>query len=145
MGGFQAELATQHRLLESDPVAVQTVLAFPHTTVFGQAQGLGAARQGRALLFQTAAVGAASGWACAGEESSARDAKASCCTPRPRTTPFLEEMSILWVIYGVLLWAGVIPATPPGSRGRPVLCAGHVRLAAVGFVLCGVLVHGRWK
>ena len=48
----------------------------------------------------------------------------SCCPLRPRTTPFPEENSILGVIYGVLLWADMNAATPPGSRGRSALCAG---------------------
>ena len=48
----------------------------------------------------------------------------SCCTLRPRTTPSPEENSILGVIYGVLLWADMNAATPPGSRGRSALCAG---------------------
>ena len=53
-----------------------------------------------------------------------RYAKASCCTPRPRTTPSPEEISILGVMHGVLLWADMNAATPPGSRGRFALCAG---------------------
>ena len=47
----------------------------------------------------------------------------SCCTLRPRTTPSLEEKSILGVLYGVLLWADMNAATPPGSRGRSALYA----------------------
>ena len=34
---------------------------------------------------------------------------------RPRATPFLEGKSILGVIYGVLLWADTITATPLGA------------------------------
>ena len=57
---------------------------------------------------------------------------ASRCTLRPparSTTPPPEEISILGVIYGVLLWADMNAATPPGSRGRSALCAGddHAR------------------
>ena len=40
---------------------------------------------------------------------------------RPRTTPFLEEKSILGLIYGVLLWADMNAATPLGARGRSVM------------------------
>ena len=40
----------------------------------------------------------------------------SCCTPRPRATPFPEGSSILGIIYQVLLWADMNTATPPGSR-----------------------------
>ena len=42
-------------------------------------------------------------------------ANASCCTPQPRTTPSLEENFTLGVIHGVLLWAGMNAATPPGA------------------------------
>ena len=54
------------------------------------------------------------------------NANASCCTLRPRTTPSLEENSILGVIYGVLLWADMNAATPPGARGRSGFCADKV-------------------
>ena len=52
-------------------------------------------------------------------------AYACCCTLRPRTTPPPEGKSILGVICGVLLWADMNAATPPGSRGRSALCAGE--------------------
>ena len=46
-------------------------------------------------------------------------AAAPCCCPlRPRTTPFPEKNSILRAIYGVLLWAVMIAATPLGAWGR---------------------------
>ena len=48
----------------------------------------------------------------------------SCCTLRPRTTPFPEENSIPGVIYGVLLLADMNAATPLGSRGRSVISSG---------------------
>ena len=51
-------------------------------------------------------------------------ANACCYTLRPRTTPLPEETSIPWVIHGALLRADVNAATPSGSRGRSVLCAG---------------------
>ena len=59
-----------------------------------------------------------------GGPSPAPKVNVSCCILRPRTTPFPEEISIPWVIYGGLLWADMNAATPPGSRGRSVLCAG---------------------
>ena len=43
------------------------------------------------------------------------------CPPRPRATPFPEERSTLGVIYGVLLWADMHTATPPGALGRSVI------------------------
>ena len=46
------------------------------------------------------------------------NANASCCTLRPRTTPSLEENSMLGVIYGVLLWADMNAATPGGGAQR---------------------------
>ena len=39
-------------------------------------------------------------------------ANPSCCPLHPRTTPFSEEISILGVIQGVLLWAGMNAVTP---------------------------------
>ena len=39
----------------------------------------------------------------------------------PRTTPFPEETSMLGVVYGVLLWAGMNAATPLGAWGRSVI------------------------
>ena len=45
-------------------------------------------------------------------------AKASCCTLRPRTTPFLWETSMPGVVHGVSLWADMNAATPPGQRCR---------------------------
>ena len=55
-----------------------------------------------------------------------RESKAnvSCCTLRPRTTPPPEESSILGVTHGVLLWADMNAAAPPGSRSHSARCAG---------------------
>ena len=58
------------------------------------------------------------------DDDTGRKVNVSCCTLRPRTTPSPEENSILGVMYGVLLWADMNAATPPGSRGRSALCAG---------------------
>ena len=52
--------------------------------------------------------------------------ESSCCPPRPRATPFPEGKIkiILGVIYGVLMWADMNVATPPGARGRSVIADG---------------------
>ena len=49
-------------------------------------------------------------------------AKASCRTPRPRTTPSPEETSVPWAIHGVILWADMI-AGPRRGRGDALLFA----------------------
>ena len=47
----------------------------------------------------------------------------------PYATRFTEENSILGVIYGVLLWADMNAAAPPGAWGRSTMSLGHMSWA----------------
>ena len=69
-------------------------------------------------------IGPASLLLCDGAQysiDSIAKANSSCCTLHPRTTPFPEEKSMLGLIYGVLLWADMDAATPPGALGPSVI------------------------
>ena len=76
--------------------------------------------------------------------SQARQIQAAA-PPRPRTTPFPEETSILGVIYGVLLCADMNAATPLGAWGRSCPTVYEDLLLVqwkLGLLLIGVCVIG---